>query len=112
MTGLLLTTISWLCLGLSMWFVLRAFDLGLSPVAGLLIAIAVNIAMILPSSPAAVGVFEASVLVALSAYGVPKEQALSYALVAHVVNFVPFIVVGALVLHAHTSAVRRAAAST
>ena len=111
-TGLLLTTISWLCLGLSMWFVLRAFDLGLSPVAGLLIAIAVNIAMILPSSPAAVGVFEASVLVALSAYGVPKEEALSYALVAHAVNFVPFIVVGALVLHAHTAAVRRAAAST
>ncbi len=111
-TGLVLTTLSWLCLGLSLWFVLRAFDLGLSPVAGLLVAIAVNIGMILPSSPAAVGVFEASVLVALSAYDVPKEQALSYALVAHVVNFVPFIVVGALVLHAHTAALRRAAAST
>ena len=110
--GLVLTTLSWLCLGLSMWFVLRAFDLGLSPVAGLLVAIAVNIGMILPSSPAAVGVFEASVLVALSAYGVPKEQALSYALVAHLLNFAPFIVVGALVLHAHATALRRAEAST
>jgi hypothetical protein len=49
------------------------------------------------------------VLVALSVYGVPKEQALSYALVAHMLNFVPFVVVGALVLHAHGAALRRAA---
>ncbi len=111
-TGLVLTTLSWLCLGLSMWFVLRAFDLGLSPVAGLLVVIAVNIGMILPSSPAAVGVFEAAVLVALSAYGVPKEQALSYALVAHMLNFVPFIAVGALVLHAHAASLRRTEAAT
>lgn len=107
--GLVLTTLSWLLLGLSMWFVLRAFALGLSPVAGLLVAIAVNIGMILPSTAAAVGVYEASVLVALSVYGVPKEQALSYALVAHMLNFVPFVVVGALVLHAHGAALRRAA---
>jgi glycosyltransferase 2 family protein len=105
--GLVLTTLSWLLLGLSMWFVLIAFDLGLSPVAGLFVAIAVNIGMILPSSPAAVGVFEAAVLVALTAYGVPKEQALSYALVVHMLNFAPFIVVGALVLQAHAAALRR-----
>jgi len=105
--GVALTMLSWLWLGLSMWFVLRAFDLGLSPVAGLLVAIAVNVGMILPSSPAAVGVFEAAVLVALAAYGVPKEEALSCALVAHVLNFVPFIIVGALVLHAHAASLRR-----
>jgi uncharacterized protein (TIRG00374 family) len=110
--GLVLTTLSWVLLGLSMWCVLIAFDLGLSPVAGLFVAIAVNIGMILPSSPAAVGVFEASVLVALSAYGVSKEQALSYALVVHVLNFVPFIIVGALVLQAHAIALRRGQPST
>lgn len=103
-----LTTFSWLWLGLSMWFVLRAFQLGLSPVAGVLVAIAVNLGMILPSSPAAVGVFEAAVLVALGAYGVPKEEALSCALVAHLLNFVPFIIAGLLVLHAHATSLRRA----
>ncbi|HWL34384.1 MAG TPA: lysylphosphatidylglycerol synthase transmembrane domain-containing protein [Gaiellaceae bacterium] len=111
-TGIALTTLSWLCLGLSMWFVLRAFALGLSPVAGLLVAIAVNFGMILPSSPAAVGVFEAAVLVALSAYGVPKEQALGVAVVAHVLNFAPFIIAGSLVLHAHAVALRRPEAAT
>ena len=87
---------------------LRAFELGLSPVAGVLVAIAVNLGMILPSSPAAVGVFEAAVLVALSAYGVPKEEALGYALVAHLLNFVPFIIAGLIVLHAHATSSRRA----
>lgn len=110
--GVLLTTLSWLCLGLSMWFILRGFDLGLPFTAGILVAIAVNLGMILPSSPAAVGVFEAAVLVALSAYGVPKEQALGYALVAHVLNLVPFVVVGLLVLHAHAVSLRRAEATT
>jgi uncharacterized membrane protein YbhN (UPF0104 family) len=109
--GLALTMLSWLLLGLSMWLAMLGFDLGLSPVAGLLVAIAVNVAMILPSSPAAVGVFEASTLVALNAYGVPKEQALGYALVLHALNFVPFIVVGFLVLHAHAAALRRTAAA-
>jgi uncharacterized membrane protein YbhN (UPF0104 family) len=94
-----------------MWLTMLGFDLGLSPVAGLLVAIAVNIAMILPASPAAVGVFEASALVALNAYGVPKEQALGYALVVHVLNFVPYIVVGFFVLHAHAVALRRAQAA-
>ena len=108
--GIALTMLSWLCLGLSMWFVLVAFDLGLSPLAGVLVAIAVNIGMILPSSPAAVGVFEAAVLVALDAYGVPKEQALSCALVAHALNVVPFLVAGPLVLHAHAVSLRRAGA--
>ena len=110
--GIVLTTLSWLCLGLSMWFVLQAFALGLSPIAGVLVAIAVNLGMILPSSPGALGVFEASVLVALNAYGVPKEEALSVALVAHVLNFVPFIVAGVVVLHFHAVASGRAAATT
>ena len=110
--GIALTTLSWLSLGLAMWFVLRAFDLGLPLLAGFLVAIAVNIGMILPSSPAAVGVFEAAVLVALDAYGVTKEEALSCAIVAHVVHVVPFLVAGPLVLHAHAVSLRRASAET
>ena len=52
--------------------------------------------MILPSPPAAVGVFEAAALIALAAYGIPHYSALSYAVVLHLVNFVPYIVVGVL----------------
>lgn len=107
LAGFLWTTLSWLLLGLSFWLVMLGFDLELSPVAGLLVQIAVGLAMILPSSPAAVGVFEAATLVALGAYGISDSRALSYALVLHVLNFLPYIVVGSLVLHRHAVAVGR-----
>jgi uncharacterized membrane protein YbhN (UPF0104 family) len=96
--GLVWTTLSWLALGLSSWFVLVAFHLGLSALAGLLVVVAINLALILPSSPAGVGVFEAATLVALSAYGVSTSQALPAALVLHLLNLVPYLAVGAVVL--------------
>ena len=92
------TTASWLGLGLSSWFVLREFRLGLSPLAGLLTVIAINLALVLPSGPAAVGVFEAATVVALAAYDVPTSKALPAALILHLVNFVPYLVAGAVVV--------------
>jgi uncharacterized protein (TIRG00374 family) len=92
------TTLSWLIIAVSTWFVLRGFHLHLSVVAALLLVIATNLAMILPSSPSAVGVFEAASLLALRAYGVTDARALSCALVIHVLNFLPFIVTGLFLL--------------
>jgi uncharacterized protein (TIRG00374 family) len=92
------TIASWLALSMSAWFLMKGFDLGLSPVAAMLATIAIALGLILPSSPAAVGVFEAAVLVALKAYKVPKSEALSFALVLHAVNFFPYIVAGVLIL--------------
>ena len=98
-----------LTLALSFWFVMIGFDLRVGFGAGLLVVIATNLAMILPSSPAAVGVFEAAALIALEAYGVDNSLALSYAVVVHVANFVPFVVVGYAILHWHVLARRRVA---
>jgi uncharacterized protein (TIRG00374 family) len=96
--GFAWTLASWLVLALSFWLVLVGFDLGLSPTAGLLAVCATGLSLILPSAPAAVGVFEAAAIVALAAYDVPQSQALSYALVVHAVNVFPFILAGAAVL--------------
>jgi glycosyltransferase 2 family protein len=93
------TLLSWVVVGVSAWLVMLAFDLGLSPVAGVFVMITINLALILPSAPAAVGVFEAATLIALDAYDVPDSDALSYALVLHAVNFLPYILVGLVVLH-------------
>jgi glycosyltransferase 2 family protein len=92
------TTLSWLALAVSTWFVLIGFHLGLSPVAGLLVVITTNLAMILPSSPSAVGVFEAATLVALRTYKIPDSTGLSCALVIHALNFLPYIAVGLFLL--------------
>jgi uncharacterized membrane protein YbhN (UPF0104 family) len=57
--------------------------------------------MILPSGPAGIGVFEAAVVTALHPFHVDRAHALSYALVLHGLNVVPFIVAGYLVLQHH-----------
>ena len=74
--------------------------------AALLVVVSINLAMVVPSSPAAVGVFEAATLVALRAYGIDDSLALAYAVVLHALNFFPFVVVGLAVLYRH-AALRR-----
>jgi glycosyltransferase 2 family protein len=92
------TVASWLVLALSAWVLMLGFDLGLGPAAGVLVIVAIGLGMVIPSAPGAVGVFEAATIVALAAFGVAAAPALSYALVLHAVNFVPYILAGALVL--------------
>jgi glycosyltransferase 2 family protein len=93
------TILAWLLSALCAYLVSLAFPtLDLPFAAGVLVTVAIGVGMILPSLPAAVGVFEGAVLIALNAYGVPHSVALPYALVLHAVNFIPFVVIGALLL--------------
>ena len=70
------TVLSWLLLSPSAWLPAVGFDLGLGFGAGVPVVVANNLLMVLPSSPAAVGVYEAAVLLALSAYGIEESRAL------------------------------------
>jgi glycosyltransferase 2 family protein len=92
------TTASWLVMAVSFWLLMQGFDFGAAASAPLMVLVTVNLTMIVPSGPAALGVFEAGTVVALHAYGVSQAPALSYALVLHVLNFVPFVIVGGAVL--------------
>jgi uncharacterized protein (TIRG00374 family) len=93
-----LTLLSWVALGTSFWLLALAFDLPHTPLLGMLVVVATNIAQILPSAPAAVGVFEAATLIALASYDVPQATALSYAIVLHVLNFLPYLIAGPIAL--------------
>jgi uncharacterized protein (TIRG00374 family) len=88
----------WLMSALWAWFVLLAFQPHLGFAAGVLVIVAIGLAMIIPAPPAAVGVFEAAGVLALKAYGISQTDALPFAIVLHVVNFVPFILAGVLTL--------------
>ena len=92
------TTLSWIAMAATTWCVMLGFGLHLSIVAALLLVIATNLAMILPSSPSGVGVFEYAATEALHAYHVGHSRALTCALVIHVLNFVPLIIAGLWVL--------------
>ena len=107
-----LTLASWLLIAVSFWLCLVGFEFGIGFEAGLLVVVATNLAMILPSGPAALGVFEAATLVALAVFGVDRSSALSYAIVVHALTVLPFIVVGYVVLHHHASVLRRRAGGT
>jgi hypothetical protein len=102
------TIAAWLLTALCAYLVTLAFHMHLAFSCGVLVAVAVGLGMIIPSAPAAVGVFETAALIALVAYGVPHSTALSYAVVLHVVNFVPYLVVGALLVHHNSRHPRRA----
>jgi glycosyltransferase 2 family protein len=88
----------WLMSSLWAWLILLAFEPRLGFPAGVLVIVAIGLSMIIPSPPAAVGVFEAAALLALKAYGVSQTAALPYALVLHVANFIPLILGGVLTL--------------
>jgi uncharacterized protein (TIRG00374 family) len=101
----------WLVSALWAWLILLAFEPQLGFAAGVLVIVALGLSMIIPSPPAAVGVFEAAALLALKAYGISQTAALPYALVLHVDNFVPFILGGVLTLQLGARRPRRAAAA-
>jgi uncharacterized protein (TIRG00374 family) len=105
LVALALTVTSWVVLSCSYWILMHAFSLDLPFSAGLLVTVTINMGLVLPSSPAALGVFEAATVIALKAFDVPQAEALSYALVLHLLNLVPFLVVGAALLG--PSALRR-----
>jgi glycosyltransferase 2 family protein len=107
-TAVVLTASSWVVMGISFWLLALAFPLPHSPLAGILVVIATNLAQILPSAPAAVGVFEAATLVALASYGASRSIALSYAVVLHLVNFVPYLLLGPLAFRGMSIAALRA----
>jgi uncharacterized membrane protein YbhN (UPF0104 family) len=98
---------AWLMSAVWAWCVLLAFEPSRGFGTGILVTVVIGLSMIIPSPPAAVGVFEAAGVAALAAYHVHQSAALPYALVLHVSNFVPLVVAGALTLRYATRRVPR-----
>ncbi|MCE7939822.1 MAG: hypothetical protein DYG90_14840 [Chloroflexi bacterium CFX6] len=85
----------WVLGGLEYWVCLWAFHLDLSFAAAVFVLCGTAIFAILPSSPGYVGLFHTAVIVTLGMHaGVPKDAALSYAIVLHGVIMVVLIGLG------------------
>jgi uncharacterized protein (TIRG00374 family) len=102
-----LTVVSWLVLAVSSYLLLLGFDLGVGFGAGLLTTIATALVLVIPAAPGGVGQFETAAIVALSAFGVGRAEALSYGIVLHAVNLLPYLLAGYVALQRHARAVRR-----
>ncbi len=92
------SVVVWLLSGAAYYFVLRAFDLGLSISAGLFVLVVTTLVLIVPATPGYVGVFDYTAVLALSVFGVERSLALSCAIVLHAVSYATFSVMGLISL--------------
>jgi glycosyltransferase 2 family protein len=96
-----LSLLSWFGSVAVAWCVSQAFAMSVPVTAMAFAVVVVALGMIVPSSPGYVGVFHYLVTVALAPFGVPKDAALSFALVWHGLNYVELSVVGLVALAIH-----------
>lgn len=78
----------------ALYVLFPAFGIEVDFAGALVLQAALVFGVALPSSPGFVGVYEAAIVFALGLYGVERDRALGYALVSHVLAFVPITVLG------------------
>ncbi len=94
----ILSALSWGVRSTMVWTMFRAFHLNLPPVAAPVILIFVNLGIALVNTPANLGGFELATLAAFKLFEVDTEIALSYAIILHLVEVVPIVLLGLVVL--------------
>ncbi|MFN8375147.1 MAG: lysylphosphatidylglycerol synthase transmembrane domain-containing protein [Anaerolineae bacterium] len=85
---------SWMVEASVYWLVSFAFDLGMSYPEILLVVGVVNLAGLIPATPGQIGVYEFFVQTVLVGLGTDASRAQAYALVVHVVIWLPVTLVG------------------
>jgi uncharacterized protein (TIRG00374 family) len=84
----------WSTAALPIDLVLQAFNIHLPFTASLFILVFLVFAVMVPASPGYVGTYHAACMYGLMAFAIPREQALSVALVVHAIGFFPVILFG------------------
>jgi uncharacterized protein (TIRG00374 family) len=96
---------SWLLLvvsSLAIWMlatwpidlVFRSFGIVLPMSASLLVMLLLVLAVMVPASPGNIGTFHAACVYGLAAFGIPRAEALSVAIVMHGVSLLPVLLLG------------------
>jgi hypothetical protein len=98
------SVVIWLLIVFSFWTAFRAASLDLPLLAATTVIAFVGLGISLPSSPGFIGIIQAATVLALSFFGVPRAEALSFSLLLHASQFVPVTVWGlALLVVEHVS---------
>jgi glycosyltransferase 2 family protein len=92
------SALAWVSASVGAWFLLFAFIPSPTLPMGFFVLIISGLGIALPSAPASVGVFEASVVTALAAFNIEGSVAFSYALMYHALHFGLTGVLGAIAL--------------
>lgn len=89
------TVLHWLCNGFGWWVAMRAVGIDVPFTAALLLQALVALGVAVPAAPGFFGVYEVVAKIGLAVYGVPADQATSWALGFHILTFIPITVIGA-----------------
>lgn len=98
---LLITVIIWLANALWFYLLILAFGFNIPVQAAFIMMIVIIIGIAIPSAPGFIGNWHFACLTGLAIFGVPKEQALGYAVVSHFLTTMTLTVLGLACLPAN-----------
>jgi len=84
----------WACYGIIFQLLFFSFEFHLPWIASLVTLVITTISVVVPSSPGYVGTYHYLCQISLGLFGIGESAALSYAFVAHGINFLPVLVLG------------------
>lgn len=87
---------TWLINAVTVYFMLLAFNIEVTPIVAAVLIVGTNLSMAVPAAPGYVGTFEAAVVGVLVALGQPKDVSQSFAIIYHFVGLVPVALIGVI----------------
>ena len=87
---------AWLCEATMYWAAGESIGLDLNPAVYLLLVVAATVAVSVPITQAGLGVYEVALTSLLVAFDIDKSQAAAFAIYAHAILAVPYLMVGPL----------------
>jgi glycosyltransferase 2 family protein len=87
---------TWSVNAVTVYLMLRAFNVDLLPFAATVLVVTSNLSMVIPAAPGSVGTFELAVVTVLKLFGIEETRAQTFAIVYHFVGLVPVALLGVL----------------
>jgi uncharacterized protein (TIRG00374 family) len=95
---LLFSLLIWLALGGFYWVMLRACGFSLPLQATFVVLIFTVFASAIPAAPGYLGTYQVAMELALQLYGISKDEAFGFSLIAHALQYFPVVIVGLIEL--------------
>ena len=93
-----LSIVIWATICLSAYMLFFAFALTLPLINAFALSVIIALGVMLPAAPGFVGTFHYACVLGLTSFGVPKAEALTYAIALHFLQMMPVVALGLLFL--------------
>ncbi|MBN1615047.1 MAG: flippase-like domain-containing protein [Deltaproteobacteria bacterium] len=98
MTILLLSLVIWLMNAAVMYILMRSFGMTLPPAAAFIVMVVLMIGIAIPAAPGFIGNWHYFCILGLGLFGIPRSEALSFAVIHHILSVGIVVVLGVICL--------------